>query len=194
MSATERMACAGILLCAGMGVRPQELENVGKPGTSIDWDARLIYGIGVKTKTGREREVLIPEEIVEIAKTYLVPINAFANITRTGWQYRLDKLCESLQIPRRTLGAGRSTYMTRMYQEGVKERDVQKLVGHVVGSATLAKNYLKLENEALKSEVDRVITFGKQGKGKDDSLDALLRQAREQIGDERLKKILQAQI
>ncbi len=194
LSEEERMACAGVILCACMGVRPMELENVGKPGTSIDWENRLIKGIGVKTKTGRNREVVIPEEVMDIAKRFLSPVNQFAAVTRTCWQNRLDKLLDHMDMPRRTVGAGRSTYMTRLYRNGVKERDAQKLVGHVVGSSTLATNYLKLDNESLRKEVDRVITFGKKNEEETESIDDTIKIAREKLGDEKLIKILLAQM
>ena len=84
--------------------------------------------------------------------------------------------------------------MTRLYSNGVKERDAQKLVGHVVGSATLVTNYLKLDNEALKVEVDRVITFGNQPEDKRESIEIIVRMAREKLGDAKLKKILLAQM
>lgn len=84
--------------------------------------------------------------------------------------------------------------MTRLYSNGVKERDAQKLVGHVVGSSTLATNYLKLDNEALKVEVDRVITFGNQPEDKRESIEIIVRMAREKLGDAKLKKILLAQM
>lgn len=84
--------------------------------------------------------------------------------------------------------------MTRLYSNGVKERDAQKLVGHVVGSATLATNYLKLDNEALKVEVDRVITFGQKPENKTDSLEIIVKMAREKLGEEKLRKILLAQL
>ncbi len=190
----ERMACAGAILCSCLGVRPMELENVGKPGTKIDWEKGLITGIGVKTKTSRDRAVVIPNAIADIARAYLLPENQFAKISRAGWQSRLDKLLERLEMPRRTIGAGRSTYMTQLYSNGVKERDAQKLVGHVVGSQTLATNYLKLDNEALKSEVDRVINFGDKEESEEDSLEGLLLLVRARIGDEKLKKILLAQL
>ncbi len=194
LSKEEKMACAGVILCAGMGVRPMELENVGKPGTSIDWGKGLIIGIGVKTKTGRNREVVIPEKVMDIAKEFLSPVNQFAAVSRSCWQDRLDKLLCHMNMPRRTVGAGRSTYMTRLYSNGVKERDAQKLVGHVVGSATLATNYLKLDNEALKVEVDRVITFGQKPENKTDSLEIIVKMAREKLGEEKLRKILLAQL
>ena len=154
----------------------------------------MIIGIGVKTKTGRNREVVIPEEVMDIAKAFLFPVNQFAAVSRTCWQNRLDKLLDHMDMPRRTVGAGRSTYMTRLYSNGVKERDAQKLVGHVVGSATLATNYLKLDNEALKVEVDRVITFGNQPEDKRESIEIIVRMAREKLGDAKLKKILLAQM
>jgi integrase len=177
-----------------MGVRPMELQNVGKPGTSIDWGKGLIIGIGVKTKTGRNREVVIPEEVMDIAKAFLFPVNQFAAVSRTCWQNRLDKLLDHMDMPRRTVGAGKSTYMTCLYSNGVKERDAQKLVGHVVGSSTLATNYLKLDNEALKVEGDRVITFGQKPENKTDSLEIIVKMAREKLGEEKLRKILLAQL
>lgn len=166
----------GILLAFQTGLRVGELSALKRSDlqgqvlsvtrTEIkakDSEGRDQYSVREFTK-GRDgqRRVIITTQAAElfekIAKynpkgEYLFEKNG-SRVRSQVFTNRLYRICNKLNIPRRSMHKARKTYATRLFNNGLSEKLIQKQMGHT--SILTTQNYYHFDNYEL-SEATKAV-------------------------------------
>lgn len=153
-------ADAVLTLCL-TGLRPSELFNISK--FNIDFENRIITGIGIKTDAGKNKRVPISKFLIPILKnrfnnsdTYLF---AKTNGEKMNYQYFMDnvyrKAIEKIGVKYKSPKACRHFFATITNELNLNEKARIKIMGH--SNVNMTNNvYTHTEDRFLKSEFEKI--------------------------------------
>ena len=148
-----------VLVLCYTGMRPVEMLSLTK--FNLDMEKRLITG-GVKTDAGKNRIVPIHPLIFPIfqkwynknGETLFCNEDGKKLSVRAYREKRFAPALQELEVRPLTPYACRHTFATMMNRVNAPSANVQKLIGHVVGSDTKDKVYTHPEIEDLRQTIE----------------------------------------
>lgn len=153
-------ADAILTLCL-TGLRPSELFNINK--FNVDFENRIISGIGIKTDAGKSKRVPISKYLIPILKqrydkadTYLF---AKQNGEKMNYQYFMDnvyrKAIADIGIKYKSPKACRHFFATITNELNLNDKARIKIMGH--SSISMTNNvYTHTEDRFLKNEFEKI--------------------------------------
>lgn len=153
-------ADAILTLCL-TGLRPSELFNITK--FNVDFENRIITGIGIKTDAGKSKRVPISKYLIPILKeryekadTYLF---AKKNNEKMNYQYFMDnvyrKAIEKIGVKYKSPKACRHFFATITNELNLNDKARIKIMGH--SNVNMTNNvYTHTEDRFLKNEFEKI--------------------------------------
>jgi len=148
-----------ILVLCYTGMRPTEMLTLAP--SNVNLERRIITG-GIKTKAGKNRIIPIHPVIYPIVEkwynkkgeTIFCDKNGKPLTARAYREKRYKLALEAMGIRPLNPGCCRHTFATRMNKHNAPHANVQKILGHVVGSDTTVKVYTHPEIEDLRKTIE----------------------------------------
>lgn len=148
-----------ILVLCYTGMRPVEMLSLTK--FNVDIQNRVIVG-GVKTDAGKNRAIPIHSLVFPIFQKWYAKNGETIFCNEEGKKlsvraYRENRFAPTLQelnIRPLTPYSCRHTFATRLNRVKAQPANIQKLIGHVVGSDTTDKVYTHPEIEDLRQTIE----------------------------------------
>ena len=180
-NSTKKLVDMGIILLFGSGVRVGELAalektdisddlkviNVSKTEERIGNGAEYIISDTTKTDAGMRKVILTPMVSSILSDTiansnpsspYLFSDDVLVRYPAKKFRDRLYRICDILDIPRRSPHAIRRTYASKLFEAGIDETLIIKQMGHIDFDITrMFYIYNRKSTDELISELEKAL-------------------------------------
>lgn len=180
ISQHEKIRELGILLAIHTGMRPGELsalkrEDVNLKNKTIhvqrsevkykDDDGSNVIGVKEFPKTDAGDRYLLLNDVAYETIKKILRLNPFGEylfqdeythkrISENGFNHKLGRICEAVDIPRRTMHKLRKTYGTKLLDSGVDESLIMEQMGHTDIKTT--KQYYYYSNQSHEEKLKQL--------------------------------------